>query len=293
MYNRINHPLPALAGRLSRESRQLIAGVLALVISLLENRFRFRLFPFDAAWAAIAVCGWPTLSAAVRRRELGAEALFALCLGIVVASGHIPAAGVLALVYRLALDRKDQIAASACRETEALASSLPAFARQMIRGRQSYTDADSLRPGDVIRVLPGETVPADGVVLSGPASYSTFALNGAVLPVGRQPGGRVPSGAAALDAPFTMRVEAAAFDSTAQRLLRLRREEETGLLRRSDRRAAAAEALVLTAGLLSWLYAGDGLLTVAMLSAGAFAVPAAALPRRNAARSLTLRREID
>ena len=286
-------PLPVLSGGLSREARRLALGLLALGISLLENHLHFRLFPFDAAWAAIAACGWPTLSAALRRKSLGAEALFSLGLGIVVLAGHIPAAGALALACRAALDQKDRMAAAVCARTDALASSLPDAARQVVNGRQRFVDVDALRPGDVIRVLPGERVSVDGIVLSGTAVLSTADLNGAALPAVRQPGGRVPGGSLALDTPFTMTAEAAAFDSAARRLLRQRQEEEARLLHRSDRAAAAAAALALAAGLLTRLSAGGGLLTMAVLILGAFAVPLAALPGKDRGRSLKLRRETD
>ena len=292
-YDHNKRPLPALSGSLSRESRRLIAGLLALSVSLLENRMHFRLFPIDTAWAAIVLCGWPIVSAALRRKSTGAETVLSLGLGITILSGHIPVAGILAVAFRIALDQKDRIGAALRRETEAFASSLPDAARLVGRGGQSFVSTDSLQPGDLVRVLPGETVPVDGIVVSGTAAFSTAALNGAVLPLGRQPGGHVPSGAAVTGAPFTMKAEASAFNSTAQRLLRQRREEEAGLLQQSDRRAAAAGALVLAAGLLVWLSTGAGALTAAVLSAGILAVPAAAAPHRGAVRSLKLRRETD
>ena len=175
-------------------------------------------------------------------------------------------------------------------------NSLPRYAREELRGRQRFVPVDSLRPGSVIRVLPGETVPVDGVVLSGTVSLSTAALDGAALPAGKQPGAAVPGGAKALTGPFTMTVTAAAFDSAAQQRLRLRAEQLSAVLDRAERYAAAAAGLVLSAGLVTWLLTGQGLLSVSVLAAGAFAVPGtftlASVPGGGFRRRALLRREI-
>ena len=290
------HPLPSLSGGLTNETRALMAGGLALIVSALENRLHFRLFPFDMAWVAIVLCGWPSLAAALRRRSFGSEALLTIAAGICVLSGHVPAAGVLALSFRLALDRKDRAEEALRRRAEAPGASLPRYAREELRGRQRFVPVDSLRPGSVIRVLPGETVPVDGVVLSGTVSLSTAALDGAALPAGKQPGATVPGGAKALTGPFTMTVTAAAFDSAAQQRLRLRAEQLSAVLDRAERYAAAAAGLVLSAGLVIWLLTGQGLLSVSVLAAGAFAVPGtftlASVPGGGFRRRALLRREI-
>ena len=291
-----NRPLPSVSGSLTNETRSLIAGALALMVSALENRLHFRLFPFDMAWVTIVLCGWPMLSAALRLRSFASEALLALAVGVCVLSGYVPAAGVLALSFRLALGLKDRAEAALRRRSEAPGASLPRYAREELRGEQRFVPVDSLRPGSVIRVLPGETVPVDGVVLSGSVSLSTAALDGAVLPAGKLPGARVPGGAKALTGPFTMTATASAFDSAAQGLLRLRTERLSAVLQRAERYAAAAAVLSLSTGLATWLLTGRGLLSVSVLAVGAFAVPgtfALALSESAPLRRGVLRREAD
>jgi|GEM_PF-4640636 len=274
--------------RLSDENRTLIAGAALLALHALEVRLGFRLFPFALAWPAAALCLWPVASGAIRRAAWGPERVLTLAAALFALAGHPFAAGVLALVFRLALALRDR-AAALRREAGLDPGLLPQAARLVDRDRQSFVPLDTLRPGDVIRVLPGEIVPVDGRVRSGPAGVS------AALPEGIVPGRSVPSGTPALSGPFSLTVEASAFDSTAQRLLRLREESVTRAQARGDRWSGAAGALALAAGVLTWLFTGEVSCAAAAVAAGALAVPGtyALAVSGGGVRGLRLRQETE
>ncbi len=124
------------------------------------------------------------------------------------------------------------------------------FARRLDAGeREARVPASALAPGDRIRVPPGETVPADGVLLA-VAELDEAVLTGEPWPRRRAAGETVAAGSVARGAPVVLRVTAAAGDSA---LAQIRRLVERGLANRppyvllADRAAAVLVVTVLVA----------------------------------------------
>ena len=84
-----------------------------------------------------------------------------------------------------------------------------------------HVPLNSIVAGDVLRVLPGETIPADGIVLEGSGSISDSAFTGEPLPVLRAPGARVLAGAMNHDGVLQVRASCSAEDFLIARLARL------------------------------------------------------------------------
>jgi P-type Cu2+ transporter len=96
-------------------------------------------------------------------------------------------------------------------------------------GRESRIAALDLSPGDIIRMRPGEIVPADGVLLEGESSFDEAILTGEPWPLRRRPGERVVAGSCNRDQPVLLRVDRVGEAST---LAEIRRLLERGLASR-------------------------------------------------------------
>ena len=70
---------------------------------------------------------------------------------------------------------------------EKLVRLTPRTARVVTDGAESTVPAEAVRVGDLIRVLPGEMVPVDGVILSGQTSIDQAVMTGESLPVDKGP----------------------------------------------------------------------------------------------------------
>jgi Cu2+-exporting ATPase len=66
--------------------------------------------------------------------------------------------------------------------------------------------AADLRPGEVVLVRPGETIPADGQVIEGVSSANEALLTGESAPVGKRPGVAVTGGAVNIESPLLIEV---------------------------------------------------------------------------------------
>ena len=88
-------------------------------------------------------------------------------------------------------------------------------------GSLVQVDPDTLEPGSVIVIQPGEKVPIDGVVTEGTSSLNNSALTGESLPVDVAPDSSVNSGAINLSGVLKVRTTKAFGESTASRILEL------------------------------------------------------------------------
>ncbi|HYH11042.1 MAG TPA: cation-translocating P-type ATPase, partial [Thermomicrobiales bacterium] len=76
----------------------------------------------------------------------------------------------------------------------ALLDLTPQEARVVRNGLESTIAASSLQPGDLVRVRPGERLPADGEVVSGLSTVNQAAITGESMPVDRSAGDDVYAG---------------------------------------------------------------------------------------------------
>ncbi len=102
----------------------------------------------------------------------------------------------------------------------------PAEARLLRDGKEEIVPAESLRVGDVFRVLPGESIPTDGVILKGASSVNEAAITGESIPVDKAAGHKVF--AATLNETGMLEIEAAAAfaDNTLSKMIHMVEEAQ-------------------------------------------------------------------
>ncbi|MCU0906765.1 MAG: cadmium-translocating P-type ATPase [Rhodobacteraceae bacterium] len=93
---------------------------------------------------------------------------------------------------------------------------------------EALVPAADLRPGDLIRVLPGARLPADGVVTDGASEVDRSLLTGETLPVAAGPGTAMAAGEVNLTGVLTLRVTAAGRDTALARMTDLVAVAEAG-----------------------------------------------------------------
>ncbi len=99
---------------------------------------------------------------------------------------------------------------------------LPKKAAQLTPdGTETLVAVDRLVPGDIVRVRPGERIPADGQVVSGAALVDESLLSGESRPVSKRVGDAVTGGSVAADAPLTLEVTRVGRDGTVARMAAL------------------------------------------------------------------------
>lgn len=133
------------------------------------------------------------------------------------------------------------------------------FATASAAHRFDTVPVEQVRLGDVLMVLPGETVPVDGELLSGSATLDLSNINGEPVPREVFAGARVMSGAVNGSSALTMRATQVAADSQYQRILELvasAQESRPAVVKIADRLAVPFTVLSLVIAGVAWAVSG-------------------------------------
>ena len=244
-----------------------ISGV-AVVCSLLK----FQPFPFDMAWIAIVLCGLPIVLEAViglvTAFDIKADVPVSLALIASVCIGEDFAAGEVAFIMQLGALLEELTVARARAGIEKLMHLTPQTARVLRNGTEEVIPANGVRVGDRIRVLPGESVPVDGVIIFGQTSVNQAVMTGESLPVDKTVGDTVSSGTVNQFGAFEMEATKVGEDSSIQRMIRLVQSADAGkakIVGLADRWATWIVVIALSAAVLTWLITGQIIRAVTIL----------------------------
>ena len=117
----------------------------------------------------------------------------------------------------------------------------------------------------ILRVRPGETVPVDGVIVTGQTSINQAVMTGESMPVDKFPGDEVSSGTVNQFGTFDMRATKVGEDSSIQRMIRLVQSADAGKAKIVGLADRWATWIALTAAALTWLISGEIIRAVAIL----------------------------
>lgn len=165
-------------------------------IALLCSIFDFVELPFDASWVAIILCGIPIILEAViglvTEFDIKADVLVSLALLASVFIGEDFAAGEVAFIMQLGGLLEELTVAKARAGIEKLVHLTPQTARIVTGETEKTVPAEEVKVNDILRVLPGETIPVDGIILIGETSVNQAVMTGESLPVDKKRVTRYP-----------------------------------------------------------------------------------------------------
>ena len=249
-----------------------IAFLVISGVALAASIFDLTPFPFDPAWISIVLCGIPIILEAliglVTAFDIKADVLVSMALVASVLIGEDFAAGEVAFIMQLGALLEDLTVAKARAGIEKLVRLTPRTARVLSEAGESIVPAEEVRIGDLLRVLPGETVPVDGVITAGETSINQAVMTGESLPVDKTVGDEVSSGTVNQFGSFDMRAARVGEDSSIQRMIRLVQSADAGkakIVGMADRWATWVVVIALSAAALTWLVTGQIVRTVTIL----------------------------
>ena len=255
-------------GGIKKDITLLVISGIAVLLSLLG----VQLFPFDMAWVAIVLCGIPIILEAViglvTAFDIKADVLVSLALIASVAIGEDFAAGEVAFIMQLGGLLEELTVAKARAGIEKLVHLTPQIARVLRDGQDLIIPAEQVQVGDLLRVLPGEGVPVDGVIVSGQTSINQAVMTGESLPVDKTVGDEVSSGTVNQFGVFKMRATKVGEDSSIQRMIRLVQSADAGkakIVGLADRWATWIVVIALSAAAITWLVTAEIIRAVTIL----------------------------
>lgn len=249
-----------------------IAFLVLSGLAVLASLFDYQPLPFDIAWVAIILCGLPIIIEAiiglVTEFDIKADVLVSLALIAAVATGEIFTAAEVAFIMQIGALLEDITVAKARAGIEKLVNLTPQEARVLTASGAQFVKADEVQVGDILRVLPGETIPVDGEIIAGETSINQAVLTGESLPVDKTVGDMVSSGTVNQFGSFDMRAVKVGEDSSIQRMIRLVQSADAGkakIVGLADRWATWVVVIALLSAIGTWAVTGEILRAVTIL----------------------------
>ena len=180
------------------------------------------------AWVCVVICGIPLLYLAIWRiihnkgiSKISSALLISMAMIAAILIGDLFAAGEVAFIMEIGALLEDMTTERAKKGQKKLISLAPETARLIKNGAEETIPAQEVSTGDIIRVLPGETIPADGKILSGETSVDQSVMTGESLPADKAAGDSVFSGTINLYGSIDLEATKEGSDSSLQKLIRM------------------------------------------------------------------------
>ena len=209
-----------------------VIGGVFLVLSFVLPRIGVEL-PVDPAWVTVGISGIPLLYLAVWRiihnpgiSKISSALLISIAMVAAIAIRDLFAAGEVAFIMAIGAILEDMTTERAKKGLKKLISLAPTQGRRIAWGKEEMIPVQEIRREDVLRILPGETIPVDGVIVSGETSVDQSIMTGESLPVDKRAGEEVFCGTINRFGAIDIRATKVGQDSSLQKLIRMVREAE-------------------------------------------------------------------
>ena len=207
----------------------IIISSICLFMSLIQSVDE--LLHFNLSWIAIILCGLPIIIEAAtclyEEFDIKADVLVSLALIASVIIGEIFAAGEISVIMTIGALLEDLTVQKAKSGIENLVKLTPKQARIIIDNKEIMINADDIEIGDIVRVIAGETIPVDGVIIKGQGSIDESIMNGESLPVDKYVGDDVLSGTINQYSTFDIKATKTSQDSSLKRMIKLVKEADS------------------------------------------------------------------
>lgn len=209
-----------------------IVGGVLLVFSFVLPRVGVNL-PVDPAWGTVVISGIPLLYLALWRiiynpgiSKISSALLITIAMFAAIAIGDLFAAGEVAFIMAIGALLEDATTNRAKKGLKKLISLAPTQGRRIRDGKEEMIPAEKIVKGNLLRILPGETVPVDGVIVNGETSVDQSIMTGESLPVDKIVGDAVFCGTINRFGAIDIRATKVGEDSSLQKLIRMVQEAE-------------------------------------------------------------------
>ncbi len=197
------------------------------------------------------------------------DELAALAIVAAFATNQYVEAGTVAFIMLLGELMETRTALGARASIESLIKLTPTVANIITAdGTEQEVKVSNLKPGDIIRVRPGDNVPADGDIKSGISSLSEATITGESLPVDKVPGMTVFAGTTNLTGALDITVTKAGSDTTlgkVQQLILAAEKTQIPIMRIIDKNVKWYVPTILMISFITWVFTKDINSSISML----------------------------
>lgn len=237
--------------------------------------FHFAFLPFDPAWVTIVISGIPLLYLAIWRviynpgiSKISSALLICIAMFAAIAIGDLFAAGEVVFIMAIGALLEEATTKRAKKGLKKLISLAPTKGRRLKDGKEELIPAEEIQQGDILRILPGETIPVDGKIVNGETSVDQSIMTGESLPVDKGIGEEVFCGTINCFGSIDIAATKVGENSSLQKLIRMVQEAENKqapMQRIADRVASWLVPVALLIAVLAYVFTRNIVTAVTVL----------------------------
>ena len=258
------------------EKRDILFIVIS-IISVILSLIGANLWRFDLIWIAVIFCGFPIFKEAIiglyTEFDIKADVLVSIAIISSILIGELFAAGVIAIIMAIGGFLEEYTVSKTKAGIEKLIDLSPTKGTLIKNyNLDSETElvipADLIRVGDILKVVPGEIIPVDGVIISGESSIDQSVMTGESIPIDKVVGDEVFSGTINLYGSFVMKATKKGEDSSLQKLIKLvesANPENAEVVKAADKWATFIVVIAFTCAILTLIFTGEIIRAVTIL----------------------------
>ncbi len=217
----------------------------------------------NLAWVCVVICDIPLLYLAIWRviynkgiSKISSALLISMAMIAAILIGDLFAAGEVAFIMEIGALLEDMTTARARKGLMKLISLTPETGRVIRDGKETIVPAAEIKKGDVLRILPGETIPVDGMIIFGETSIDQSVMTGESLPVDKTAGDEVYSGTQNRFGSIDIEASKVGEDSSLQKLIRMVEDADKNQAptqRIADKWASWLVPVALLIAVIAWI----------------------------------------
>ena len=246
--------------------------ILLIVISTISVIASFVLSLDYIAWVAVLLCGVPIFKECaeglITEFDIKADLLVTIAIIASIIIGEVFAAGEIATIMAIGGFLEEYTVSKAQGQIEELVRMTPQLATRIRNGIEEKIAVEKVEIGDILKVLPGESIPTDGIIVEGETSIDQSTLTGESLPVDKKVNDEVYSGTINLYGSFNMKTTKISEDSALQKLIRLvesSKPENAKIVRSADRWATWIVIIAFVSAVITYFVTGEIIRSVTIL----------------------------
>ncbi|WP_407421167.1 heavy metal translocating P-type ATPase [Methanobrevibacter sp.] len=244
--------------KFTREQKMDLTRILISAVTIIAS---FILSLDYLAWIAVILCGMPIfkecIEGLITEFDIKADLLVSMAIIASIIIGEVFAAGEIATIMAIGGFLEEYTVIKTQGRIEELVNIIPQVATRIKNGIEEKISVENVCVGDILKVLPGENIPTDGVIIAGETSIDQSTLTGESIPVDKKEYEKVYSGTINLYGSFTMKTTKISQESSLQKLIRLvesSKPENAKIVRTADKWATMIVVIAFTAAVLTYLF---------------------------------------
>lgn len=251
----------------------IIAGIF-LIASFTLSKLNIKIY-MDLAWVTLFICGIPLLYSAVKKliknkgiKKISSALLITMAMVASICINDLFAAAEVAFIMAIGEILEELTTKKAKKGLKNLLDLTPKQGRLIQNNTETLIEADKIQTNNILRILPGETIPVDGIIIKGQTSIDQSIITGESIPLDKTIGDEVFCGTVNCFGAIDIQATKVGQNTSLQKLIQLVKEAEnkkSPIQRITDKWASILVPVALLISIITFIITKDIIRAVTIL----------------------------